>query len=179
MKFLNRRKPFLSDSNDNQTGGFGQRDNTNVQRPIVPKIRDRKSLRPEPGVPRPKKQRSKGCPQPDGGVSSIFMMSLLVLVVLGAGMAFYLGKQKFDEAGPLIEAKKLHGPPKVLAYQRFSQSLETQWPDFPMHASSTGPPKPTRADKQMKAGEYEIKAGASMREIMEILKKRQVGFSIR
>ena len=156
----------MSDTNDNQTGGFGHRDNGDVQRPIVPKSAT-EVLRPQPGVPRPKKQRSKVA-RSQFVIFMNFVMSLLVFVVLGAGMALYIGKQQFEEAGPATEAKSFVVP-KGAGISEIALSLERNGLISNARTFNLGT-KFYKADKQMKAGEYEIKAGSSMRDIMETLK---------
>ena len=154
----------MSDNNDNQNGSFGQRDIN--QRPIVPKSA-KEVLRPEPGVPRPKKARSKTA-RSQVVIFMNFMMSLLVFLVLGAGAAFYFGKQKFEEAGPLTEAKSFVVP-KGAGISEIALALERNGmiSDARIFNWAT---KAYKADKQLKAGEYEIKASASMHDIMDTLK---------
>jgi UPF0755 protein len=159
---------------EDKPGGFGQRDNTNVAsqdgrtqdaRPIVPKSAI-EILRPEPGVQPPKK-RSKAA-RSQVIVFMNFMMSLAVFLTLSAGLAFYIGRQRFEAPGPTAESKAFIVP-KGAGIGEIAQSLERNGliSDARIFNWAT---KAYKADKSLKAGEYEIKSGASMRDILATLK---------
>ncbi|MGL4488261.1 MAG: endolytic transglycosylase MltG [Rhizobiaceae bacterium] len=165
----------MSENAENKSGGFGQRDNSAVAAaqspsagqgsPIVPKSAI-EVLRPEPGVPRPKK-RSKAA-RSQVIVFMNFMMSLAMFLTLAAGLAFYIGKHRFDATGPTTEAKAFMVP-KGAGIDEISQSLARNGliTDPRIFNLAT---RAFRADKSLKAGEYEIKAGASMRDILATLR---------
>jgi UPF0755 protein len=159
----------MNESAENNSGSFGQRDNASVgappNNPIVPKSAI-EVLRPEPGVQPPKK-RSKAA-RSQIIVFMNFMMSLAVFLTLAAGLAVYIGKQRFEAAGPTAEAKSFVVP-KGAGIGEIAQSLERNGliSDARIFNWAT---KAYKAEKSLKAGEYEIKAGASMRDILETLK---------
>jgi UPF0755 protein len=159
----------MSENSENQSGGFGQRDNsavpTNSKNPIVPKSAI-EVLRPEPGVQPPKK-RSKAA-RNQVIVFMNFMMSLAVFLAIAGGLVFYIGKQRFDAAGPSTEAKAFIVP-KGAGIGEIAQSLERNGLITDARTFNWAT-KAYKADKSLKAGEYEIKAGASMRDIMATLK---------
>jgi UPF0755 protein len=143
---------------------FGRREEAPSQRPIVPKSAN-EALRPEPGTPPPVKRSRKSRSQVV--VFMNFLMSVAVLAALGASAAVYFGKQQFEKAGPLAEPKnyevKRGSGIGDVAIALENQNFITDGRIFRMAAKATG------ADKKLKAGEYQIKAGASMRDILDTL----------
>jgi UPF0755 protein len=143
---------------------FGRREEAQAQRPIVPKSAN-EALRPEPGTPPPVKRSRKSRSQVV--VFMNFLMSVAVLAALGASAAVYFGKQQFEQAGPLAEPKnyevKRGSGIGDVAIALENQNFITDGRIFRMAAKATG------ADKKLKAGEYQIKAGASMRDILDTL----------
>jgi UPF0755 protein len=147
-----------------ETPIFGRRDQPPAQRPIVPKTAN-EALRPEPGTPPPVRRSRKSRSQVV--VFMNFLMSVAVLAALGASAAVYFGKQQFEQPGPLAEPKNYEVKRGAgigdVAIALENQSFISDGRIFRMAAKATG------ADKKLKAGEYQIKAGASMREILDIL----------
>lgn len=156
----------MTNDGDN-TASFGQRENNEVSkeqpRPIVPKSAT-EILRPEPGVPPPKRSRKA---RSQTVIFMNFVMSLMVFAAIGAGLAAYYGKYEFEKAGPAADAatfvvKRGAGMGDV-ATQLESRNLITDARVFRYGA------KFLKLDGKLKAGEYEIKAGASMRDILASL----------
>jgi UPF0755 protein len=156
----------VTNDGDN-TASFGQRENNEVSkeqpRPIVPKSAT-EILRPEPGVPPPKRSRKA---RSQTVIFMNFVMSLMVFAAIGAGLAAYYGKYEFEKAGPAADAatfvvKRGAGMGDV-ATQLESRNLITDARVFRYGA------KFLKLDGKLKAGEYEIKAGASMRDILASL----------
>lgn len=154
----------MSTDSGNQ-GGFGQRDNAAAPaaRPIVPKSAT-EVLRPEPGVQPPKRSRKA---RSQLVIFLNFVMSLLVFAAIGAGAAAYYGKTQFDAPGPAQDVatfvvKRGAGISEV-ATQLENRSLISDARIFRYGA------KILDVEKGLKAGEYEIKAGASMRDILASL----------
>jgi UPF0755 protein len=144
---------------------FGRRDQAAApQRPIVPKTAN-EALRPEPGTPPPVRRSRKSRSQVV--VFMNFLMSVAVLAALGASAAVYFGKQQFEQPGPLAEPKNYEVKRGAgigdVAIALENQSFISDGRIFRMAAKATG------ADKKLKAGEYQIKAGASMRDILDTL----------
>ncbi len=147
------------------TPAFGRRiEIPAASRPIVPKSAN-EALRPEPGTPPPARRSRKSRSQVV--VFMNFLMSLAVLAALGASAAVYFGKQQFEQAGPLTEPKnyevKRGSGIGDVALALENQNFITDARVFRLAAKATG------EDKKLKAGEYQIKAGASMRDILDIL----------
>ena len=147
---------------------FGQREQTpvgNLSRPIVPKSAT-EALRPEPGTPPPVRNRSRKS-RSQVVVFLNFLMSIAVLIAVAGGAAVYFGKQQFDRPGPMTEAKnyevKRGAGIADVATQLESQNFITDGRVFRLAARAYG------MDKKLKAGEYQIKAGASMRDILATL----------
>lgn len=135
-------------------------------KPIVPKSAS-EALRPEMGTPPPRRTRSRGS-RNQLIVFLNFLMSTLVLVVLGALAAVYFGKSQFDGPGPLPRTDTVLIRPNT-GVSQIAATLErggfiSDARVFRIGARVLG------ADDQLKAGEYEIRAGASMRDIVELLK---------
>lgn len=149
-------------NSDDPSGNNGERE-APANRPIVPKSASQ-VLRSEPGVPPPKRSRHA---RSQTVVFLNFLMSLAVFLALGAGVAAYLGKQEFDGPGPSTEAATFVVKPGAsiteVANQLERRELIGDGRIFRYGASIM------KADKSLKVGEYEIKAGASMREILALL----------
>ena len=156
----------MSNDGDN-AASFGQRENNEVpkeqSRLIVPKSAT-EVLRPEPGVPPPKRSRKA---RSQTVIFMNFIMSLMVFAAVGAGLAAYYGKREFERPGPAADAatfviKRGAGMGEV-ATQLESRNLITDARIFRYGA------KILKLDDKLKAGEYEIKSGASMRDILASL----------
>lgn len=143
---------------------FGQREQVS-SRPIVPKSAS-EALRPAPGTPPPVRNRSRKS-RSQVVVFLNFLMSIAVLIAVASGAAVYFGKQQFDRPGPMLETKNYEvkrGAGIVeVATQLESQNFITDGRVFRLAARAYG------LDKKLKAGEYQIKAAASMRDILAIL----------
>ena len=94
-------------------------------------------------------------------------MAAAMLLVLAAGVALYLGKQAFVGPGPSEGATFLVKPNSgvaEIADQLERRGLVSDARIFRLGVRAYG------NEQALKAGEYEIKPHASMREIMELLK---------
>lgn len=97
-----------------------------------------------------------------------FLMSILLFSTLAMGAALYYGKITYEQAGPLkadttFEVRNGAGL-KSIADSLQAEGLITNAFIFSRASQAI------LAGDTLKAGEYEIKAGASMREIMEKLR---------
>ncbi len=106
-----------------------------------------------------------------------FLMSLIVFAVIGAGAVFFFGKHSFEAPGPLANDTTFIVRPNS-GVQAISTDLEDRglissaWV-FSRGVSAYG------NDGALKAGEYELKARASMHDIMEVLKSgKSIMYSI-
>jgi len=144
--------------NPADNGEFGRRG-----QPIVPKTAS-EALRPEAGTPPPKRSRRS---RSQIVVFMNFVVTSVMLVVVGAGIALYVGKREFDGPGPSATTTNFMVRPNT-GVAEIADQLERRGLISDSRIFRIG----VRAyDKGgvLKAGEYEIKAGASMRDIMELL----------
>ncbi len=141
---------------------FGRQ--TGSPRVIVPKSAS-EALRPEAGTPPPRRSRQS---RNRFIVFMNFMMSLVIMALLAAGLLFYFGKREFDGVGPLRTTSTVVVKPsssvRDIADLLFRRGMISNARIFQIGVRAYG------NDGQLKAGEYEIKAAASMRDIMETLK---------
>lgn len=97
-----------------------------------------------------------------------FVVSAIMLLVLAGGAGFYFGKRIFDGPGPSENTTTFLVKPSTgvseIADQLERRGLISDAFVFKVGIRAYG------NDSALKAGEYEIKAAASMREIMELLK---------
>ena len=106
-----------------------------------------------------------------------FLMTLLVFAVIGAGLFFLSSKRAFEQPGPLVSDSTFIVKPNsglsAISTDLAAQGLITSSTVFAMGVRAHGD------DGTLKAGEYEIKARASMSDIMETLKSgRSIMYSI-
>lgn len=135
-----------------------------ASKPFVPKSAS-EALRPEPGTPPPRKRSRHARSQIV--VFMNFMLSLVVLVLLGASALFYFGKMQFDAPGPLTSettflVKRGAGISEV-ANSLESRDIVSDARIFRFGMRTLG------HENDLKAGEYAIPAGATMRDVMNIL----------
>ena len=89
-------------------------------------------------------------------------------MVIGAGVAVYFGKKSFDGQGPSTTDETFLVKPNS-GVQEIADGLERRGLISDARVFRLGV-RAYRNDAALKAGEYEVKAGASMRDIMELLK---------
>ena len=144
------------------TGEFGQR--AAPPRLIVPKSAN-EALRPEAGTPPPRRSRQS---RNQVVVFLNFIVTALMFGVIAGGVLVYYGKQQFEQPGPSASDSTVMVKPNTGSQdigdllQR--RGLITDARIFWVGVRAYG------KDGQLKAGEYEIKAGASMYDIMQVLK---------
>lgn len=123
------------------------------------------ALRPEKGTPPPKRSRRA---RSQFVIFLNFVFSSIVFLVIVAGVVFYFGKREFEAPGPATTADTILIKPNTgvreIATQLERQGLISDSRIFLLGLRAYG------SDDDLKAGEYEIKAGASMHSIMELLK---------
>lgn len=134
-------------------------------RPIVPKSGS-DALRPQAGMPPPARRSRKSRSQ--FVIFMNFVMSCIVFGTLAAGAAVYYGKVQFEGEGPSTTAQTILIRPNTgtseIASTLERQGLISDARIFRLGLRAYG------SDANLRAGEYEVKAGASMYEIMELLK---------
>nr|WP_153416933.1 endolytic transglycosylase MltG [Sinorhizobium meliloti] len=154
---------IVSDSNDNSAVQFG-RNETGSNGPIIPKSAN-EALRPE-RVPHPPKRSRKARSQVV--IFLNFVMTMVVFVALAAAGAVYYAMHEYEKPGPL-EANKNFIVRSGAGISEIASNLErneiiTDSRVFRFVSEAY------LSNDTLKAGEYEIKAHASMQEIMELLK---------
>ncbi|MDZ7823333.1 MAG: endolytic transglycosylase MltG [Ahrensia sp.] len=124
------------------------------------------AIKAAPGVAPPKKMRAKQA-RNQTVIFFNFLFSIFVFCLIGLGALIYYGKAEFERAGPTETAMNF----EVRSGTSFTQitnslarrNLITDAQIFTWGVRAYG------KQNAMKAGEYEIKAGASMKQIMETL----------
>ena len=97
-----------------------------------------------------------------------FLMSAIMMVTLAAGVVVFFGKRSFEAPGPTATNSTFLVKPNT-GVSEISDQLERRGLISDARVFQVG----VRAygnNGSLKAGEYEIKAGASMHDIMEVLK---------
>lgn len=149
-------------TNPSDTGSFGTR--SDAPNPIVPKSAS-EALRPTPGTPPPRRSRRA---RSQFVIFMNFVMSAIVLVTIGAGAAVWYGKYVFEGPGPSTQNDTVLIKPNTgvneIALLLERNRLISDANIFRLGVRAYG------NDSALKAGEYEVKAGASMHDIMELLK---------
>jgi len=160
---VNSEAPSGTPPADELPKGVTQETNA-TSKPFVPKSAS-EALRPEPGTPPPSKRSRHARSQIV--VFMNFMLSLVVLVLLGASALFYFGKMQFDGQGPLT-AETTFLVKRGAGIAEVSNSLENREIVSDARIFRYGM-RTLGHENDLKAGEYAIPAGASMRDVMNIL----------
>ena len=133
--------------------------------PIIPKTAS-EALRPEAGTPPPAKRSRASRSQII--VFMNFLVSCVMLAVIAAGGAVYFGRQEFFGQGPSANGDTFLVKPNSgvqdIADQLERRGLISDARIFRLGVRAYG------NDQALKAGEYQIKPRASMRETMDLLK---------
>lgn len=132
--------------------------------PTIPQSA-RQALKPEE-APQPPKPSARARSQ--FVVFLNFMMSLVVFLAVAAAGAVYFGKVKFDAPGPLasnayVLVRDGAGLGEIATLLQRRNIIENAT-IFRLGVSAYG------SDNSLKAGEYEIKSGSSMRDVMNLLR---------
>ncbi|CAN7241668.1 endolytic transglycosylase MltG [Ensifer adhaerens] len=154
----------MSDSNENGAAQFGRSDTGN-NGPIIPKSAS-EALRPEK-APQPPTKRSRKA-RSQVVIFLNFVMTVIVFVALAAAGTVYYAMHQYEKAGPL-EANKNFIVRSGAGISEIASGLErgniiTDGRVFRFVSEAY------LDNDTLKAGEYEIKAGSSMQEIMQLLK---------
>ncbi len=155
----------MSDTNQNGETGFGRDGASGAKGPIIPKSAN-EALRPE-RVPDPPRRSRKARSQLV--IFLNFLMTLVVFVSAAAVFAFYYAVSTYQAPGPL-ETNTNFIVRNGAGLAEIASSLERNdiVSDGRIFRYMTA--TYLKDNESLKAGEYEIKAGASMKEIMELLK---------
>ncbi|WP_454745353.1 endolytic transglycosylase MltG [Ciceribacter selenitireducens] len=155
----------MTDNSQNSGVSFGRGAETSAKGPIIPKS-PTEALRPE-RVPAPPRRSRKARSQLV--IFLNFLMTMTVVICVIAVAVFFYAMQTYQNPGPL--ATNTNFVVRTGAgLAEIAGSLERNGiiadARIFRHVTSTY----LREGESLKAGEYEIKAGASMKEIMELLK---------
>ena len=155
----------MSENSENTNSGFGRRSDLPLNSEPMEAQSPIKALQAKEVPPPP--QRSKSA-KGNFIVFMNFMMSCLVLVVLGAGLFFLYGKSMFESAGPLTEPqtvviKEGSSLSQISAKLLSNDVIDNGW------IFSQGV-KAHKAQSSMKAGEYIFKPQMSMYDVMETIR---------
>ncbi|MBO6539096.1 MAG: endolytic transglycosylase MltG [Rhizobiaceae bacterium] len=160
----------MSDNNGNASAVPGRPEMPSV---IVPKSAS-EALRPEAGTPPPRRSRRA---RNQFVVFLNFVLSVVIFLTLAGGAAIYFGARQFEEPGPLKTTDTVLVRPSTsvadIASQLERLSMVSDARIFRLGVRAFG------HDDTLKAGEYEIRAGASMRDIMELMQSgKSVQYSL-
>ena len=132
-------------------------------KPIVPKTAS-EALRPQAGTPPPRRSRRS---RSQLVVFLNFVMSSIVLIAIVAFGAVWFGKHTFEGPGPLETADTVLVRPNTgvgeIADQLERRGMISDARVFRLGLRAYG------NDGRLRAGEYEVKAHASMRDIMDLM----------
>ncbi|PSJ61022.1 endolytic transglycosylase MltG [Kumtagia ephedrae] len=134
------------------------------------------ALRPQPAA-QPAAPRRSRASRNQIVVFMNFLISLVMLAIVAAGAAVVFGKRAFEAPGPTTEARTFLVRPNSgvgqIATQLEQNGLISDATVFRLGVRSYG------GEATMKAGEYEVQAGASMHDIMKLLQSgRSIMYSL-
>ncbi len=143
---------------------FGRR--TEAPETVVPKTAN-EVLSPEAGAPPPPSAKRSRASRSQIVVFMNFLMSLLVMIVIVAFILIFFGKREFEGPGPATVARTFLVKPGQgtgqIAAGLEDEGIIADSVIFQLGYRTYG------GEESMKAGEYEIKPGMSMREVMQLL----------
>lgn len=155
----------MNDSNSQNSGVFRRAADkkSSDSSPIVP-VSPSQALKPEKAPPPPKRSRRA---RNQVVVFLNFMLSMVIFVlIIGVGI-FWYGKTEFEGRGPLDRTSDFMVR-EGAGLNQIAAGLERQGIISDQRIFSLGA-KSVLGDDTLKAGEYEIKAGSSMREIVSLM----------
>lgn len=135
------------------------------KRPIIP-VSPTQALKPQKAPQPPKRVRSKRA-RSQTVIFLNFVMTILFISTIAAGAGLYWGKVMFDSEGPAKQTSNF-----TVRSGAGLSSIANDLEAAGLVSNSTVFRFASEAelrDDSLKAGEYEIKQGASMREIMELM----------
>lgn len=167
---------------------------SNVRRDVSPSLSTQQGLRPrspaealEPGLAPQRPRRAKPPRERSKKVSGFVrflsgLMTLSLLAGVGGGAAVVGLYHLYERPGPLEAAKVFivpAGEGRTQIAERLEQEgiISNRWAFVASYLAQRY--SGNREDLQLKAGEYEIKATASMREVLEIIASgKSVGYRV-
>ncbi|AKI01158.1 conserved hypothetical protein, YceG family [Hoeflea sp. IMCC20628] len=154
----------MNDRNDQNKSIFGRAAGDKaVSGPIVP-VSPSQALKPEKAPPPPRRSRRA---RNQVVIFLNFVLSLVIFIaIIGIGV-FWYGKTEFEGPGPLDQTTDFMVRDGA-ALKQIAAGLESQGIVANQRIFSLGA-QGILGDDTLKAGEYEIKAHASMRDIVELM----------
>jgi UPF0755 protein len=133
--------------------------------------------RPRAAAPPPRIARRSRASRSQVVVFMNFLMSLVVMMVIGAFIAVFVGRREFEAPGPATVARTFLVKPGQgtgqIAAGLEDEGIVSDSLIFQLGYRTYG------GDETMKAGEYEVQPGMSMREVMELLQSgKSIMYSI-
>ncbi len=154
----------MNDANENNAAPFGRNEAGN-NGPIIPKSAS-EALRPEK-VPQPPRRSRKAKSQVV--IFLNFLMTVIVCLTIAAAGAVYYAMSAYEDNGPLT-ANTNFIVRNGAGIQEIASSLERNNIVSDGRVFRFMSEAYLEDNDTLKAGEYEIKAGSSMQEIMQLLK---------
>ena len=154
----------MNDANENNAAPFGRNEAGN-NGPIIPKSAS-EALRPEK-VPQPPKRSRKAKSQVV--IFLNFLMTVIVCLTIAAAETVYYAMSTYEDNGPLT-ANTNFIVRNGAGIQEIASSLERNNIVSDGRVFRFMSEAYLEDNDTLKAGEYEIKAGSSMQEIMQLLK---------
>lgn len=154
----------MNDANENNAAPFGRNEAGN-NGPIIPKSAS-EALRPEK-VPQPPKRSRKAKSQVV--IFLNFLMTVIVCLTIAAAGTVYYAMSTYEDNGPLT-ANTNFIVRNGAGIQEIASSLERNNIVSDGRVFRFMSEAYLEDNDTLKAGEYEIKAGSSMQEIMQLLK---------
>ncbi|WP_426231850.1 endolytic transglycosylase MltG [Pararhizobium sp. DWP3-4] len=154
----------MSDANENNAAPFGRNEAGN-NGPIIPKSAS-EALRPEK-VPQPPRRSRKAKSQVV--IFLNFLMTVIVCLTIAAAGTVYYAMSAYEDKGPLT-ANTNFIVRNGAGIQEIASSLERNNIVSDGRVFRFMSEAYLEDNDTLKAGEYEIKAGSSMQEIMQLLK---------
>ncbi|TDH38886.1 endolytic transglycosylase MltG [Pseudohoeflea suaedae] len=132
--------------------------------PIVP-VSPSQALKPEKVPPPPKRSRRA---RSQVVIFLNFIMTMMILVAVAGVGLFWYGKTEFEGEGPL-EQTTAFMVPEGAGFNQIASSLEQRGIISDQRVFRVAG-RTVMGDDTIKAGEYEIKAHASMRQILDLMR---------
>ncbi|WP_426239767.1 endolytic transglycosylase MltG [Pararhizobium sp. DWP1-1-3] len=154
----------MNDANENNAAPFG-RNEAGTNGPIIPKSAS-EALRPEK-VPQPPRRSRKAKSQVV--IFLNFLMTVIVCLTIAAAGTVYYAMSAYEDKGPLT-ANTNFIVRNGAGIQEIASSLERNNIVSDGRVFRFMSEAYLEDNDTLKAGEYEIKAGSSMQEIMQLLK---------
>jgi len=126
----------------------------------------RGSLRPEQGTPPPPRRSRQSRNQVVTFLN--FLLSSVVFIILVAAGVLYFGQREFTRPGPTTTTETVLIKPNT-GTREIANLLQREGVIRDARVFLVGL-RINNADSSLKAGEYEIKPGASMKDVMDLLK---------